>query len=73
MTAMFPRLTYYFSVIFCSWVNSRRHFFISKIKAVFGGLKETVKFLHLLAAKLNTKNPFLPDELSITYNFIMSI
>jgi len=39
----------------------------SKTKAAFGGLKETVKFLHLLAAKLDAKNPFPSDTFSIAY------
>jgi hypothetical protein len=29
-------------------------------------LKETVKFLHLLTGKLDTKNPFLASNFSLT-------
>ena len=44
------------------------HFSTSIKKAVFSGLKETVKFLHLLTAKfLNIKNLFPSSTYSITH------
>ena len=45
------------------------HLITSKIKAAFGGLKETVKFPHLLTAILDTKNPFPSSKYSIVDNF----
>jgi hypothetical protein len=48
----------------CAFCN---HVFLQIKKAVFGGLSKTVKFLHLLTAKVYTINPFSISEYSIAY------
>ena len=52
---------------FCSYIYSPWHNCLQIKKAAFGGLSETVKFLHLLTAKISDiKNPSLISNLSIT-------
>jgi hypothetical protein len=61
-------------LFFTKFTNKFYHFYASKIKAAFGGLKETVKFLHLLAASVvKIKNPFLSSGISIALFLVMSI
>jgi len=59
---------FFYFFIYSSW-----HFVSSKIKAAFGGLKEAVKLLHLLTAKLaDIKIPLPSSSLSIAYFFSLS-
>lgn len=48
------------------------HLYLQIKEAAFGGLQETVKFLHLLTAELGTKNPFPVSKYSITKNLNLS-
>ena len=58
---------------FSSFVYSCRHFITLKIKAAFGGLKETVMFPHLRRQILDIKNLFPLSNLSITQSMGLSI
>ena len=57
----FSSIIFNFKFSFTYFTNKIYHYVFSKIKTAFGGLKETVKFLHLLTAK------FLTSQFVISY------